>query len=413
MILEHAPILVATIMLLVGLGAWEHFVLGRARSKIRVRIHVNGTRGKSSVTRLIASALREAGIRTFAKTTGTLPRMIFPDGKELPVFRPAKANIIEQRRILRVAAAENAEVLVMECMALQPLLQSISELKIVRSTHSVITNARPDHLDVMGPTPQDVARALCGMICRGGSLFTAEREHLPILRDAAADRDCKVVSLDDDDVSEIQEPLLARFCYTEHAENVALALKVCESLGVDRDLALEGMTKTPPDPGALTRHDLDFFGRRLVFFNGFAANDPVSTEKLWNLVLDQTKDIPTRIAVFNCRSDRADRSAQLAEALAGWRIPTWVVLMGTGTQIFARFAERAGFDIDRLVFVEGLRVEEIFERLVELSGDAATIMGMGNIGGQGLDVARYFKNRERLVPGKSIPPAADNDTHET
>ena len=45
-------------------------------SKIPIRIHVNGTRGKSSVTRLIAAGLRAGGKRTFAKTTGTAPRVI-------------------------------------------------------------------------------------------------------------------------------------------------------------------------------------------------------------------------------------------------------------------------------------------------------------------------------------------------
>jgi hypothetical protein len=48
--------------------------------------------------------------------------------------------------------------------------------------------------------------------------------------------------------------------------------------------------------------------------------------------------------------------------------------------------------------VEGLRVEEIFERLLELAGSSAVLMGMGNIGGQGLDLARYFKNREIVEP---------------
>ena len=54
-------------------------------------------------------------------------------------------------------------------MALQPELQALSEFKLLRATHAVITNARPDHLDVMGPTATDVARALCGMIPPGGT----------------------------------------------------------------------------------------------------------------------------------------------------------------------------------------------------------------------------------------------------
>src|SRR6188768_109659 len=165
-------------VLFVALIVWGTFENYRHRQnlkRIRIRIHVNGTRGKSSVTRLIAAALREAGLVTCAKTTGTLARMILPNGREVPIFRPAGANVIEQKRIVAAAVAHGADVLVIECMALQPELQALSEFKLLRATHGVITNARPDHLDVMGPTGADVARALCGMIPPKGRLFTAER----------------------------------------------------------------------------------------------------------------------------------------------------------------------------------------------------------------------------------------------
>ena len=81
-------------------------------ARIPIRIHVNGTRGKSGVTRLIAAGLRAGGMHTFAKTTGTLARAIFPDGTEYPVFRPARANVIEQLRVARVAARQNVDALV-------------------------------------------------------------------------------------------------------------------------------------------------------------------------------------------------------------------------------------------------------------------------------------------------------------
>lgn len=102
----------------------------RHRRKLRsvpIRVHVNGTRGKSSVTRLIAAGLRESGIRTIAKTTGTLPRLILPDGSELPIERTSRANVIEQRDVVAAAAHMRAEVLVVECMALQPQLQWLCE----------------------------------------------------------------------------------------------------------------------------------------------------------------------------------------------------------------------------------------------------------------------------------------------
>jgi len=73
-----------------GLG--EGLTHRRRLRRIPIRIHVNGTRGKSSVSRLIAAGLRAGGIRTCCKTTGTLPRMILPDGSEYPVFRPAGAT---------------------------------------------------------------------------------------------------------------------------------------------------------------------------------------------------------------------------------------------------------------------------------------------------------------------------------
>lgn len=388
-----ALVLLGVTLTLLALGLWEHWRLARARQRIPIRIHVNGTRGKSSVTRLLAAALREAGITTFAKTTGTLPRMIFPDGHELPVFRPAKANIIEQEKIVRIAAAAEAQALVVECMALQPWLQSISELKIVRSTHTLLTNARPDHLDVMGPTPKDVAAALCGTVCVKGKVFTCEREHLDVVQAACEDRGSQLIVVNRDQVAAITDEELAGFRYTEHAENVALVLATCADLGIDRQVALTGMYKATPDPGAMTAHNLNFFGRTLVFYNGFAANDPVSTARIWEHAYAEQAKRPTKIAIFNCRADRAERSAQLAQAVVEWPTPDWVVLMGNGTQVFARHASRAGFDLEKLVIVEGQRVEEIFERVVELAGPSAMLMGLGNIGGQGLDLARLFKNR--------------------
>ncbi len=47
---------------------------------------------------------------------------------------------------------------------------------------------------------------------------------------------------------------LGGFRYTEHADNVALALAVCADLGVPRRIALLGMQHATPDPGALTVH---------------------------------------------------------------------------------------------------------------------------------------------------------------
>lgn len=365
-------------------------------AKIRHRIHVNGTRGKSSVTRLIAAGLRAGNIVTCAKTTGTLPRMILPDASEYPVFRPAKANVIEQTRIVATAVDLGAEAIVMECMALQPHLQWLSENKLVRATHGVITNARADHLDVMGPDEIDVAKALAGMIPIGKKLFTAERKYLSVFEEVAKERGTQLIAVPEADVQRITPLELAGFTYVEHAENLALALRVCEDLGIDRSTALRGMWNCRPDPGAMTVAELDFFGRKIFFVNGFAANDPESTERIWRMALERHVDVTKRIAVFNCRGDRPDRSRQLAEVVVQWPPADHYLLIGSGTYIFAKYATQAGIDPRKIAFAEGLRVDEIFEMIVELSGPSSLVMGMCNIGGPGLSVTRYFANRSKV-----------------
>lgn len=346
----------------------------RLLSQIPHRIHVNGTRGKSSVARLIAAGLRSGGIRTCAKTTGTLARMIFPDGRELPIFRPDRANIIEQKRIVRTAVEQNAEALVIECMALQPLLQSVCELKLVRSTLGVITNARPDHLDVMGPTRLDVARALSATTPIGGVLLTAEdrEDSLGVMQEACQDRDSSLKSITSEDSALITQDELAKFSYLEHAENVALALSVCDQLGVPRDTALQGMWEAEPDPGAMRVHARSLGASEWRFVNGFAANDPESTTRIWHTSYNYFPSVTRRVLVMNCRVDRVDRSLIMADACAAWQqtdqgrhAADRIVVIGSGTDFFLRRLLRGGVDAEKILCLGNASPNEVVTGLEE------------------------------------------------
>ena len=70
------------------------------------------------------------------------------------------------------------------------------------------------------------------------------------------------------------------------------------------------------------------------------------------------------------------------------------MLIGTGTYHFARAAEEQGYEVSRLVFAEDQSVAQIFETIVGRAGRGAVVMGLGNIGGPGLELVRYFRNRE-------------------
>ena len=380
----------------VGAGAWEYLTHRRRLARIPIRVHVNGTRGKSTVTRLIAAGLRAGGIRTCAKTTGTLPRMSFCDGSEYPVFRPGKANVIEQIRIVRAAVADSAEALVIECMALRPELQSLCELKLVQSTHGVITNARADHLDCMGPTTRDVALALAGSTPKCGTLYTAERELDDVFRASARERKSRFVPVSLGEVQAVTRAELQMFGWIEHAENVALALRVCSDLGVDRAAALEGMWRMTPDFGVMTVHQLSKSVGEYLFVNGFAANDPVSTGCNWQLAIDRFPHAAQRVAVVNCRCDRPERSVQLGHACASWWPADRYLVVGGETRLFAKSAVEAGVNPLRIRCLEAANLETILEELQSLSAPTALVVGMGNIDGPGKQLARHAARHGRL-----------------
>ena len=109
--------------------------------------------------------------------------------------------------------------------------------------------------------------------------------------------------------------------------------------------------------------------------------------------LDKYWEGGKRIAIFNCREDRPERSQQLSEVVPHWKAADVYILVGTGTYIFAKFAEKAGLNPQNIVLAEGQSASQVFETIIENSDQKAFIMGMGNIGGVGLEIIQYFKNR--------------------
>lgn len=380
-------------ILLVIAGAFEAWRHRRVIARIPVRIHVNGTRGKTSVTRLISAGLRAGGKRVCAKTTGSAAAFTDTEGREFALFRISGANIIEQMRLIARMAKLKPEIVVMECMALQPHYQSLTELKMIRSTVGVITNARADHLDVMGPGERDVGLALAGSTPVNGTLFTAERHLLDIFEHSTQDRNSTLHGVSADEVNAIEDATLRQFKYSEHAENVALALKVCAHLGVDRDDALRGMIELEPEAGAMRVLHIEYFKRDLIFVNAFAANDPESTGQIWEKMIERHGKGRRRIALINCRADRPHRSQQMAEAAGTWTAADRYLIMGTGTLMFARMAMKHGIDPNRLLVMENASMVDVTEGIFEECGQQALVVGMCNIHGGGEEVARFFQNR--------------------
>lgn len=386
-------VLILATLLLIGFWLHEFWRHQRNVKAIPIRIHVNGTRGKSSVTRLIAAGLRAGGKRTLAKITGTLPRVVLPDGREAAIVRLMGANIIEQKYIFRYAVSEKPDAIVIECMAVNPVFQWITERKFVRSTISVITNCRADHLDQMGSTEQSVAMSLSNTIPPNGICFTAENIHFGLLEKVAKKRHCQIHKIRPVDVTE-QE--MAQFRYIEHVENVQLALAVCAEVGISREVALRGMQSANPVPGALRKYVIHDNRKLITFYNVFAANDPESTAHIINMVTGHLQDV-TKIIILNSRGDRLFRSHQLVDAVMKLDF-SYLLLTGEITDKVEAYALQAGIPRNKLFALGEPLPDVIYQKVVELTGSESHVLGIGNMAGNikyGAQIDAHFKHKSR------------------
>ena len=349
---------------------WERRRACRDRAALRHVVHVNGIRGKSSVSRLIDAGLRAGGFRVFTKTTGTCPAIIGVDGCENPLHRRGKPSIKEQLHILGLAAMQNADVLVIECMAVLPEYQKTSEDEMLRADIGVITNVRLDHPDEMGATLDEIAEALSNTIPERGRLFTGEATYRDFFADRARKKGTSVVLSDGSDFAAEE---------IDFAENVSLALAVCEHVGVERGKALAGMRHYRRDPGAFSvetmagKHD-----SRIVFLNALAANDPMSSERILDRVERQgLMESGKKILLVNNRHDRPARLRQFVDfAVKHEHRFDRIVVAGDCMPLMRRALIKRGIAPERIVSMRDLSA------LADLEGDAV-VFAVGNIVGSG------------------------------
>lgn len=341
----------------------------RNRNRLKHVIHVNGIRGKTSVTRMIAAGLSAGGYSVLCKTTGTIPSYITPDGEEHEIHRRGKANIKEQLYVMGIAAQAGADVLVVECMALDPAYQHVSQHQMLKADIGVITNVRMDHGDVFGHSLEGVAQALSSMIPKGGMLFTGERDFFPALQANAAALGSRAV---------MAAPEEGMDYGVEFAENGAVALAVCEHLGVDRQTALSGMAGYKKDRYTLAAYTLP---GGAVVINGLSINDAQSIMNVYNMISAKGVLEGRRLTLLiNNRADRPDRTAQMA-GLAERLNPSAIWLAGKGNGLFIK-----RYKGDRGC-INSFNAELPFDKL---DGSDA-VLAIGNIAGPGLELTERLE----------------------
>lgn len=380
--------LLIILFFLLVIGFIEARLHQNAISKIPIRVHVNGTRGKSSVTRLIAAGLRGGGMKTYAKTTGSSPRFIDEKGNDHVIQRFRPASIGEQIRMIARFSKESPKAIVMECMAVQPQYQWVSEHKILQSNYGVLTNVRADHLEEMGYSLNHIANSLSNTIPYNEKFFTSETKFANLLENKTKDNNSEFNLSNPND---LDNKYMDGFSFIEHPDNVALALDVCEKIGVEKDTAIKEMRKMIPDPGALTITKVSAEGKSIDFVNAFAANDPQSTLKTWEIICQFYKNDKKKIALFlNTRTDRQLRTQQLLDMIFSKIDIDYLIVRGDNLETEINSRCKNIKKIKFSIFQDKDKPQQVINEIFTL--DDFLVVGIGNIVGWGENFMRELRS---------------------
>jgi poly-gamma-glutamate synthase PgsB/CapB len=375
----------------------ERFLLDKRLKKIPLRICVTGTRGKSSVTRLLASSLREAGFRVLAKTTGSKPIIIYPGGEEAEIQRKGPASILEQRKIVGLAAQLGVQALVVELMSIQPECLRVESRWLLKPHILLITNVRLDHLEHMGNTKREIAESLTNSFPKRGTIFVPEEELFPEFEKSAEKQDSKILQVAKDHSKNCSDWGM-KLPFNEFEDNIRIALAVSEFLDVRKEVAFKGMSKAHPDFGSLKIWSASFGypARSWLLVSAFAANEPESTGKILSKLKERIPlDEKGVIGLLNFREDRGDRTLQWLNALKEGSFSEFqrVVFIGGHAHALNRKIKKKpswGAGIP-LAVITDKQPAKIMLKLSSVVNEDAVIVGMGNMGGLGKELIEYWE----------------------
>lgn len=349
-------IIVLMVVLLV-LSLMESILHSVALKKIPYRILVNGTRGKTTTTRLIAAALRDKGIRTYAKTTGSDAQIIKDDGSVVPLKRRRGVKLTENISFVHKAAKAGCQCIVVECMALHEESQRMMALKFIRPTHTIIINTLSDHMDAMGETRKDVAWTLSQSVSKDTKLYVTEDFYDSLSVNSYNKVDVRHYDL--------------KSSVSVADEDVSLAISVLRDFSITEEEVFEAAKHITPDIGLYDRFD---FSHGAVLYPTFSINDEENMEKK---VIDVYKERNEKISlIFNNRKDREFRIYYLRNLITRNRDKiSRVYIIGDYRNKVARY-------IGRKCSIETLVTSP--EQLKDMMTDKAEVfIGLGNIKGAG------------------------------
>lgn len=385
-----------TALLLAMAAAWllylavESWRLERHRRAVPLRIAVTGTRGKTSVARLLASVLRADGRTILAKTTGSEARYVLPDGTEEEIHRLGAPSIIEQKRLLGRAARLGADAVVAEIMSVHGENHQVEAQRILRPHLVLVTNFRVDHVEAQGGTREEVASVLALDVPPGSRALVPEGEW--------EERFAALVEAGGGEVARVRSGIARppEGC-GEFARNLDLVWEAARSLGVAEDVIREGICRSRGDLGALQAwsYRREESTARWILVNAFAANDPESTLRIHDRITRREGVGPERcLGLLALRPDRGDRTVLWAEALGDGALDRFRRLFVAGLHAHALRHRLKGHPGARRIEVLGPAHPHLLmgRILGGEAGEGGLLFGFGNLAGLGETLVRHWRS---------------------
>lgn len=353
---------------------------------------MTGTRGKSSVTRLIAGFLSATGVSVLAKTTGSHPAVILPDGSEEEIKRRGSPSILEGKKILRIGTKRGVQALVMELMGIQPESMFAESVQMIKPHILIITNIRLDHLVQMGSSREEIAHCFSSVIPKRSTVFVPKEEFFSVFQRSAEKLKSRIIQVPKGSSAEVAK-MASKLPFIEIEENIRLCLSVAGFLGIDKETAFRGIQHIRPDFGSLKVWSAEWGvpSRRGYLVSAFAANDPESTKRVLDKLRQKSLlEGKKMIGLLNLRSDRGDRTLQWQDALrgGGFREFHKFVLLGEHAAVFKKRLKSSGA-IESCV-LKKRKPEEIMAHLAVMEKREAVWVGLGNMGGVGKSLVNYW-----------------------
>lgn len=355
----------------------ESVSVRRIQKRIKKTICVTGTRGKSSVTRLITDMLQYSGEKTLGKVTGSKPVLIHSDKVQETIRRKRNPSILEQIRVvLKAAYREEISFLVSEIMSITPEYQLCETRKILNPEILIITNIREDHLGTTGNDCKEIAKVFLKSAPRKCKVIILESEWNNLF-DSAPPKNVILVS--NNEISKLKYS----FNYEEFPENLALAMKAIELCGIEIDLNEYSKHEILEDSGVMSVFQ---FADDLYTVNAFAANDPESTLKVLEKTMKKfTGKSLKKTGLLVLRKDKPERTIQ------------WCDFLNKNEGLFDQLFIVGGHSLAAQKKLKRLFPTIISEREIEIihtkyfSEKDNIVFGFGNFVGKGEEFKNYWE----------------------